>query len=494
MPAYADFNRVRRRRYTHTLISMMITTAAVLRKEPFSYSTFARPSCHAIQRKHEGWDTARLPKSRQEKSRVRGRVRITDHPLCEKDSVLIFSLLAVGVESEENGCVKRQILHDSGEAIMVYLPCMNDHDDRLNMNQVTTYQNTRGMVCVRDRPYAQRFKLPDQMSPRCLNQQRANKTDVHTQTHMDNINSYESNRRKTSKFPLHSLGALDPNTAFRNEVSFPTELETSDTSTNMGANRSAIAPFRCYATGRKHEGWDTARLPKPRQGKSRGRGWVLSTDLPVWAPWQYPSPRTTMTYTTNNILMPHRPSRGAISRVALLASYSRAAGQFDCKRFITNRGDVISALLWSVVVRSGELVVVPLRTTTLYNNALLTSPRLVMKRLQSNCPAQQTSQRSPSINKSLTHQGSTQPESVSLQSDCGGAYKDRNRAAIAPFRCLTAMPQEGSMRAGILPGCPSLDRGSGEAEVAFEPRTSWLTNSRSNHLSHLTPSKTGNNF
>ncbi|KER26980.1 hypothetical protein T265_05887 [Opisthorchis viverrini] len=31
-----------------------------------------------------------------------------------------------------------------------------------------------------------------------------------------------------------------------------------------------------------------------------------------------------MTYTTNNILMPHRPSRGAISRVALLAAYSRA--------------------------------------------------------------------------------------------------------------------------------------------------------------------------
>ncbi|KER29209.1 hypothetical protein T265_04139 [Opisthorchis viverrini] len=30
-----------------------------------------------------------------------------------------------------------------------------------------------------------------------------------------------------------------------------------------------------------------------------------------------------MTYTTNNILMPHRPSRGAISRVALLAAYSR---------------------------------------------------------------------------------------------------------------------------------------------------------------------------
>ncbi|KER25110.1 hypothetical protein T265_07397 [Opisthorchis viverrini] len=35
--------------------------------------------------------------------------------------------------------------------------------------------------------------------------------------------------------------------------------------------------------------------------------------------------------------------------------------------------------------------------------------------------------------------------------------------------CLAAMLPEGSMRAGILPGCPGLDRGSREAEVGFEP-------------------------
>ncbi|KER27084.1 hypothetical protein T265_05783 [Opisthorchis viverrini] len=46
--------------------------------------------------------------------------------------------------------------------------------------------------------------------------------------------------------------------------------------------------------------------------------------MPVWAPWQYPSPRTTMNCTHTNKLMPHRPSRGDISRVALLAAYSRA--------------------------------------------------------------------------------------------------------------------------------------------------------------------------
>ncbi|KER29044.1 hypothetical protein T265_04232 [Opisthorchis viverrini] len=42
-----------------------------------------------------------------------------------------------------------------------------------------------------------------------------------------------------------------------------------------------------------------------------------------------------------------------------------------------------------------------------------------------------------------------------------------SRSAVAPFRCLTATPPEGCTRAGILTGCPSLDRGSREEEVGF---------------------------
>ncbi|KER26350.1 hypothetical protein T265_06395 [Opisthorchis viverrini] len=63
----------------------------------------------------------------------------------------------------------------------------------------------------------------------------------------------------------------------------------------------------------------------------------------------------------------------------------------------------------------------------------------------------------------------------------------KNRSAVTPFRCLAAMLPEGCTRAGILPGCPSLDRGSREAEVGFEPRTFRSVNSRSNHLRHLAP-------
>ncbi|KER30899.1 hypothetical protein T265_02715 [Opisthorchis viverrini] len=62
------------------------------------------------------------------------------------------------------------------------------------------------------------------------------------------------------------------------------------------------------------------------------------------------------------------------------------------------------------------------------------------------------------------------------------AHSARMHSAVAPFRCLAAMPPEGCTRAGILPGYPSLDRGSREAEVGFEPRTFRSVSPRSNHL------------
>ncbi|GAA53981.1 hypothetical protein CLF_111792 [Clonorchis sinensis] len=45
------------------------------------------------------------------------------------------------------------------------------------------------------------------------------------------------------------------------------------TTANNVSCRSLSVP-NCHATRRKQEGWDTVRLPKPRQGKSRGRGYL----------------------------------------------------------------------------------------------------------------------------------------------------------------------------------------------------------------------------
>ncbi|KER29993.1 hypothetical protein T265_03475 [Opisthorchis viverrini] len=42
---------------------------------------------------------------------------------------------------------------------------------------------------------------------------------------------------------------------------------------------------------------------------------------------------------------------------------------------------------------------------------------------------------------------------------------------VVRFRCPAATSLEGGTRTEILPGYPSLDRGSREAEVGFEPRT-----------------------
>ncbi|KER22502.1 hypothetical protein T265_09423 [Opisthorchis viverrini] len=64
--------------------------------------------------------------------------------------------------------------------------------------------------------------------------------------------------------------------------------------------------------------------------------------------------------------------------------------------------------------------------------------------------------------------------------------KKRKRSAVAPFRCLAATPFEGSLRARILPGCPSLDRRSRVAEVGFKPRTDSVPTLI--HHSHVTHS------
>ncbi|KAG5446665.1 hypothetical protein CSKR_112978 [Clonorchis sinensis] len=60
------------------------------------------------------------------------------------------------------------------------------------------------------------------------------------------------------------------------------------------------------------------------------------------------------------------------------------------------------------------------------------------------------------------------------------AFREKHRSTVAPVPCLTAMPPEGSTRAGMLPGCPSLDKDSRETEIGFEPRKFWSVNSRSN--------------
>ncbi|KER33697.1 hypothetical protein T265_00576 [Opisthorchis viverrini] len=56
---------------------------------------------------------------------------------------------------------------------------------------------------------------------------------------------------------------------------------TRDSRVKKSFSCSTLPVPNCHATRRLHEGSDTARLPRPRQGKSRGRGRVRTTDLQV---------------------------------------------------------------------------------------------------------------------------------------------------------------------------------------------------------------------
>ncbi|KER28759.1 hypothetical protein T265_04454 [Opisthorchis viverrini] len=85
-------------------------------------------------------------------------------------------------------------------------------------------------------------------------------------------------------------------------------------------------------------------------------------------------------------------------------------------------------------------------------------------------------QRSPSsrhstIIESVPVSGANPLDAASKLSNGRFGEHKQKLSAVAPFRCLAAMPPEGNTRAGILPGCPSVDRGSQVAEVGFEPRT-----------------------
>ncbi|KER19713.1 LOW QUALITY PROTEIN: hypothetical protein T265_15468 [Opisthorchis viverrini] len=99
-------------------------------------------------------------------------------------------------------------------------------------------------------------------------------------------NPTSATRLPRSKFGYHQPRHIYTSHGHRRFLSCPRSpmsIGSSTAARNRMAvfekNRPAVEPFRCHATLRLHEGWDTARLPKPRQGKSRGRGQVRTTDL-----------------------------------------------------------------------------------------------------------------------------------------------------------------------------------------------------------------------
>ncbi|KAG5455245.1 hypothetical protein CSKR_106449 [Clonorchis sinensis] len=193
---------------------------------------------------------------------------------------------------------------------------------------------------------------------------------------------------------------------------------------------STLSVPSCHATRRKHEGWDTARLPKPKQGKSRGRGRVRTTDLPV---------------------------RGSNPTSAPRLPLSRLGQPGTIPALVPLSGGM------AVRHRKGTIAERPIWKRFLIKKAFSCNTLPVP-----NCHATRKKHEGwDSARLPKARQGKPRGRGRVRTTD----LPKKNRSAVAPFRCLAAMPPEGSTRAEILPGCPSLDRGSREAEVGLEPRT-----------------------
>ncbi|KER24376.1 hypothetical protein T265_07935 [Opisthorchis viverrini] len=182
---------------------------------------------------------------------------------------------------------------------------------------------------------------------------------------------------------------------------------------------STLSVPSCHATRGKHEGWDTARLPKPRQGESRGRGQVRTTDLPV------------------------TPNAAAVMFVRRTAGPKKARQKSEMVEWLQRKFTDRGVCSWNPTPASQFFLFRFAHTGS--------TPALVP----------------PSGGIAVRHRKNRND---------GRGFLNRSSAssAVAPFRCLAAMPPEGSTRVEILSGCPSLRRRIQDAEVELEPRTSRL--------------------
>ncbi|KER31989.1 hypothetical protein T265_01916 [Opisthorchis viverrini] len=201
----------------------------------------------------------------------------------------------------------------------------------------------------------------------------------------------------------------------------------------------------CHATRRKYDGWDTARLPKPRQGKSSGGGRIRTADLQVSNPRSNHFGHLAI-WVMKQTLWNYRPSMSTGNEIDFL-------------------GDVLSCHATRRKQEGGDTSGLPEPGSRSRNATVWFQPRTfssvnlyiihwVTTRFIFPWTCEHALELSPSSEVGC---------SVQLKA-CSAA---RYRSTITPFRCLAAMPPGGSTRAGTLLDCPSLDRGSRVAEVGF---------------------------
>ncbi|KAG5454334.1 Trafficking kinesin-binding protein 1, partial [Clonorchis sinensis] len=241
----------------------------------------------------------------------------------------------------------------------------------------------------------------------------------------------------------------------------------------------AVTPFRYLTVMRSKGSWDTARLSKLRQGKSRGRGRVRTTNLPVTIKRACSCYMLEITADADGNARWLKWLEREFTDLKVRGSNPTSASRFPLSR-LGQPGSIPTLVLPSggVAARHRKGVTAEqfqlgqpgsIPALVLPPGGMAARHRMGVLQLNSSC-----------FDAILRWSASC---SVTL------AYESKYSLVVyPPFWCLAAMPPEGSTRAEILPGCPSLDRGSREAEMGFERRTFRSVNSRFNHLSHLAPS------
>ncbi|KER23880.1 hypothetical protein T265_08342 [Opisthorchis viverrini] len=213
------------------------------------------------------------------------------------------------------------------------------------------------------------------------------------------------------------------------------------------------------ATRRKHEGWDSASLPKSCR--------VRTTDFP-WLEREF----------TDRGSNPASASRLPLSRIGQPGSIPALV--------LPSGGMAVRHRKGATAERFS---ICHLLTRNCVNASNIATDAVLQQFVQDehqplgffSSKLSPTESRRSTFGRKLF----TTYSSIGLVKPISQRFTWPNRYAVAPFRCLTAMPPEGSTRAGMLPGCPSLDREGREAEVGPEPRNFRSVDSRSYQLGHL---------
>ncbi|KAG5441927.1 NADH dehydrogenase [ubiquinone] 1 alpha subcomplex assembly factor 5 [Clonorchis sinensis] len=502
---------------------LLITYASVsLEKKSFSCNTLPVPSCHAARRKHESWDTARLPKPRQGKSKGRGWVRTTELAVGK------FALQPLEPSRPANQCSQsadvptgsitsdEEALPFRNDSLDLVLTCLSLHwvNDlpgilRHVFRALKSDGCFLGVMSASDTLFELRLSL------QLAELERLGGFAPHVSPFADNVDMGELLHR--TGFNLITLDVEEL------VVHYPNMFCLMDDLRGMGeSNAIADRPVHIHrdvllAASAIYD----EKFGVPREGGNPGERCIPATYRLLyfigWKPHpsqRQPLPPGSAKFSLKDIhrvdelqkeLEERMKNSGDVSSQPpdkSQGSYRYRSENFHNLSWIDQqaaRASALASLDHDIRPRVCDLTtgVTPnahAKSTSDHHHFRVSRDNNVQVQRQCSRNGPQFQRNSLLDRILVNHHSSDTLPNVDYPDQSTFAVEQEPVAHCAvlfscntPIRCLAAMPPGGSTRAGILPGCPSLDRGSREAEAGFESRTFRSGDSRSNHLSYLAP-------